>query len=207
MNYDKILKEVREYYDKKISKYGDTARGVDWNSEEGQSLRFIQLLKIVRDTTNFSIFDLGCGYGALVSFLLKNYSDFNYFGCDISAQMIDLATKKYVGKKNIHFNHGIKAVKPVEYSIASGLFNVKNNASNDEWKSYMLSTIEILNNTSLKGFSFNCLTKYSDTDKKKEYLYYCDPCWLFDLCKEKYSRNVSLLHDYDLYEFTILVKK
>jgi hypothetical protein len=27
------------------------------------------------------------------------------------------------------------------------------------------------------------------------------------LCKRRFSRNVALLHDYDLYEFTVLVRK
>jgi hypothetical protein len=57
------------------------------------------------------------------------------------------------------------------------------------------------------GFSFNCLTAYSDPDKIRPDLHYADPCALFDLCKRKFSRNVALLHDYDLYEFTILVRK
>jgi len=30
---------------------------------------------------------------------------------------------------------------------------------------------------------------------------------LFDYCKRTYSRDVALLHDYGLYEFTILVRK
>jgi hypothetical protein len=30
---------------------------------------------------------------------------------------------------------------------------------------------------------------------------------IFDICKRKFSRNVALLHDYGLYEFTILVRK
>ena len=38
-------------------------------------------------------------------------------------------------------------------------------------------------------------------------LYYADPCRLFDLCKRRYAKNVALLHDYGLYEFTILVRK
>ena len=40
-----------------------------------------------------------------------------------------------------------------------------------------------------------------------DYLYYADPGRLFDLCKRRYSRNIALLHDYGLYEFTILVRK
>ena len=38
-------------------------------------------------------------------------------------------------------------------------------------------------------------------------LFYGDPTFFFDHCKRKYSRNVALLHDYDLYEFTIIVRR
>ena len=41
----------------------------------------------------------------------------------------------------------------------------------------------------------------------RPYLYYADPLFLFDYCKKKYSKSVALLHDYGLYEFTILVRK
>jgi hypothetical protein len=41
----------------------------------------------------------------------------------------------------------------------------------------------------------------------KPHLYYADPCDLFDLCKRRFSPQVTLLHDYGLYEFTILVRK
>ncbi|REM56201.1 class I SAM-dependent methyltransferase, partial [Mycobacterium tuberculosis] len=48
---------------------------------------------------------------------------------------------------------------------------------------------------------------YSDASKMRDDLYYADPCALFDLCKRRYSKSVALLHDYGLYEFTILVRK
>jgi len=38
-------------------------------------------------------------------------------------------------------------------------------------------------------------------------LYYADPCLLFTYCKTRYSRNVALLHDYGLHEFTLFVRK
>ena len=38
-------------------------------------------------------------------------------------------------------------------------------------------------------------------------LYYADPCALFDYCKRSFSRNVALLHDYEIYDFTLLVRK
>jgi hypothetical protein len=57
------------------------------------------------------------------------------------------------------------------------------------------------------GFAFNCLTIYSDSDHRKSELYYADPLYLFDYCKKNFSKNVTLLHDYGEYDFTILVKK
>ncbi|KAQ37574.1 hypothetical protein AJ39_03274, partial [Mycobacterium tuberculosis MD14844] len=65
----------------------------------------------------------------------------------------------------------------------------------------------VQNAASRRGFSFNCLTSYSDASKMRDDLYYADPCALFDLCKRRYSKSVALLHDYGLYEFTILVRK
>jgi len=51
------------------------------------------------------------------------------------------------------------------------------------------------------------LTKYSDREYMKEYLYYADPLFIFDYCKRNFSKKVALIHDYELYEFTILVRK
>lgn len=79
--------------------------------------------------------------------------------------------------------------------------------SDAEWFNYLQETLDSLDRFSRRGFSFNCLTSYSDEDRKRDYLYYADPCQLFDLCKRRYSRQVALLHDYGLYEFTILVRK
>ncbi len=59
----------------------------------------------------------------------------------------------------------------------------------------------------LKAFLFNMLTKYSEKEYMRDNLYYADPLFIFDYCKRNFSKQVALLHDYGLYEFTILVKK
>ena len=53
--------------------------------------------------------------------------------------------------------------------------------------------------------AFNLLTNY--VDYKDEDLYYADPTYYFEYCKNQFSKNVSLLHDYDLFEWTIIIKK
>ena len=72
---------------------------------------------------------------------------------------------------------------------------------------YVESTLDVLDRTSRLGFAFNCLTSYSDAAYMRPNLYYANPGQLFDLCKRRYSSQVALLHDYGLYEFTILVRK
>jgi cyclopropane fatty-acyl-phospholipid synthase-like methyltransferase len=206
-NKIELLDEVATYYSEKLAQHGETARGVDWNGEESQTLRFEQICKLVNTKNHFSINDLGCGYGALYDFLAKKYQEFNYTGIDVSEGMIRAAEKRYQNKSKARFVLSRKPDQVADYGIASGIFNVRLGRSDDEWRSYLEATLDVMDQTSRLGFAFNCLTSYSDEDKKRDYLYYADPCLLFDLCKRRYSRQVALLHDYDLYEFTIRVRK
>ncbi|MBT9463718.1 class I SAM-dependent methyltransferase [Hydrogenophaga sp.] len=204
----KLLDEVATYYAEKLAKHGDTPRGVDWNGEESQMVRFEQLCKIIDlKTPNFSLNDLGCGYGALFDFLSDKYPLCSYLGVDVSVEMTLAAQLRNATSHKARF---ITASRPdviSDYGVASGIFNVRLKRTNAEWHDYLQATLDEIDRTSRLGFSFNCLTSYSDADKKRDYLYYADPCQLFDLCKRRYSRQVALLHDYGLYEFTILVRK
>lgn len=202
-----LLVEVAEYYSSKLMEHGETPRGVDWNGEESQILRFEQLCKIIDRSNHFSVNDLGCGYGALYDFLVHRYELFSYLGIDVSEGMIQAAEQRYQDRGQARFAIASEPGQVSDYGIASGIFNVRLGRSDDEWWAYLQATLDILDRTSNFGFAFNCLTSYSDADKMRDYLYYADPCALFDLCKRRYSKNVALLHDYELYEFTILVRK
>lgn len=202
-----LLSDVANYYSEKIAQHGETPRGVDWNSEESQTMRFRKLCKIITKNEAFSINDLGCGYGALFNFLKSQHQDFSYLGIDISENMIQAAMQRNQGNLQARFIISNEPDSLADYGVSSGIFNVCLGRSNTEWHDYIESTLNVLNRTSRIGFAFNCLTSYSDQDKMRDYLYYADPCVLFDLCKRRYSRNVALLHDYGLYEFTILVRK
>lgn len=202
-----MLSEVAGYYSEKLAQHGETPLGVDWNGEESQNLRFAQLCKIVVQHDDFSLNDIGCGYGALYDFLAARFKSFSYVGVDISEDMIRAATKRHKGYLCARFVVSDEPDEPADYSIASGIFNVRLKCPDTEWLNYIEGTLDVINRTSRRGFAFNCLTLYSDEDKMRDYLYYADPCRLFDLCKRRYSRQVALLHDYGLYEFTILVRK
>lgn len=203
-NFLPLLDDVSQYYTEKVNKFGANNKGVDWNSTESQYLRFKQLATIINTPGPFSICDFGCGYGAFYDYLLQLYSDFNYLGIEISSPMLDQAKKLY---PNAQFSLTNQIPTHFDYVIASGVFNVRLHHSENDWYSYIQSTLLHLNAMTTQGFAFNCLTSYSDKEHMKESLYYANPGKLFDFCKTHFSKNVALLHDYNLYEFTILVRK
>ncbi|MBX2943805.1 MAG: class I SAM-dependent methyltransferase [Cyclobacteriaceae bacterium] len=201
----KIESEVSSYYSKKIREHGPVPAGVDWNSEGSQQLRFEQLLKIVEPESDaFSLLDFGCGYGSLLNYMKERYESFTYQGYDISMPMIEEA-KKSLGDTGWHTS--LETLITQTYVVASGVFNVRQGIDDKEWRQYIADTLTQLDSLAIKGFAFNMLTSYSDKEKMRDYLFYSDPGEWFRFCKLNFSRNVALLHDYDLYEYTILVRK
>lgn len=95
--------------------------------------------------------------------------------------------------------------KLADYSIASGIFNVRFERTDEEWLAVILETLRNMNAFSTRGFSFNLLTTYADY--RREHLYYGDPCFFFDHCKREFSKRVALHHDTQLFEWTVTVLK
>jgi SAM-dependent methyltransferase len=204
---DKLLADVARYYDGKIAAHGATPQGVDWKAETGQVLRFAQLARLLPDGGTFKLADIGCGYGALFDYLSPRFPQLTYLGVDVSATMIETAGERHQQHGNVRYRQDSRAGEVVDYSLASGIFNVCQQIKEANWLDYIHATLDEMDATSRRGFAFNCLTVYSDPGRMRPDLYYADPCALFDRCKRRYAKQVALLHDYGLYEFTILIRK
>ena len=204
---EQILSSVERYYSGRFAEHGATARGVDWNSPESQELRFEQLLRVAdRAGRPFTLNDYGCGYGALVPYLARRGLDAVYRGFDVSEPMLEHARREHEGPPRAVFVGTEDELDAAEYTVASGIFNVKLDVPKADWQEYVLVTLETIARLSTRGFAFNMLTSYSDADRMRPDLYYAEPAYFFDHVKRRYARNVALLHDYGLYEFTILAR-
>jgi SAM-dependent methyltransferase len=197
---------ARQYFDHFLDEYGPTARGVDWNSDEAQQLRFDQILNVIDTLEPFSIIDYGCGYGALIPRLRESGLDFTYTGYDIVPRMLDHARERFGDSPQYRFVGSEQELEPATYVVASGVLNLKMEIDDESWTEHAIRTIRALDRLSERGFAFNLLTKYSDPNRMRDDLYYGDPCFFFDYCKREISRNVALLHDYGAYEFTVIVR-
>jgi SAM-dependent methyltransferase len=203
---NETIEKINQYYTDKIRQYGASPAGVDWNGIESQEKRFEQLVKVLVDDNNCSLLDYGCGYGGLLEYLKQTRKSIQYNGFDISIDMLKEAKEKH-GEKDINWFENLDENFSADYTVASGLFNVKLESDYQTWEKYIFSILDKISQISQKGFAFNMLTSYSDLAYMKEYLYYGSPEFYFKHCKINYSNHVSLLHDYGLYEFTIIVKK
>jgi SAM-dependent methyltransferase len=201
-----LVESARQYYSGKFNEFGATHRGADWNSVESQELRFRQLLKVCEGDSVFDLNDLGCGYAAMYDLLKKAAPKASYNGYDICSEMIQAAKKRLGNKPNMRLFEG-NQMSLADYTVASGVLHVKQAATDEQWLEYIHETIDQMNKASRKGFALNFLTKYSDADKMRPDLYYADPCYFFDYLKRKVAFNVALLHDYGLWEFTLIAKK
>jgi SAM-dependent methyltransferase len=209
MSLDRAIKTYKDYFNEKIEQHGATPKGVDYNGSEAQEIRFEQLVKVIDPSKPFSVIDFGCGYGALYEFLQARGWDFEYYGFDMLEKMVIAGREAHKGIPNVHFTHLVGELPVADYLLAGSIFNNKFEAGEDEWQNMVLETLKQMDSLCSKGFSFDILTKYSDADRiaQRPDLYFADPLVLFDFCKRNFSRNVALLHDYDLYDFTILVRK
>jgi SAM-dependent methyltransferase len=195
------------HYESLLDQHGAVASGVGWNSESAQQQRFEQLCEILpREDIGLSVLDFGCGFGALAEFLAARRKQFTYVGYDLSRNMVDCARKR-ANESHVRFESDWNQVPTCDYAIASGVFNVRGNWSDERWRNYLEETLRSIHDRVTSGWSANFLTADSDPLLKRPELYYADPIGLFQWCRANLSRFVALHHDYPLFDFTILVRK
>jgi SAM-dependent methyltransferase len=209
MSIEETQRKLNEYFSGKLKAFGATAEGVDYNGPDAQERRFDQLARVIDPAPPFTVIDYGCGYGAMFDFLQRKGWHFEYYGVDQIEEMLMAGREKYGQFPNAHFTADAGKAPRSDYLLAGAVFNIKLGSSHDEWQQYICESLLQMDTLCSKGFSFNMLTKYSDADRMAERpdLFYGDPLFFFDFCKRVFSRNVALLHDYGLYDFTIIVRK
>jgi SAM-dependent methyltransferase len=201
---DLIHARVGDYYSRKLAEHGATPRGVDWNSAESQELRFDQILRLIDTDGPLTINDVGCGYGALAGYLEERGVDAAVHGVDLSETMVAAARERYPEHR---WTTDPAELGPADYTVCSGIFNVRLETAVPEWTEYVWDTLDEMHGKSVRGTIFNMLTGHSDPEYMRADLFYPVPGEWLDACIRRYGRDVALLHDYPLYEFTIKIGK
>ena len=102
----------------------------------------------------FSINELGCGYGELYKYLInKNYHFSLFNGYDISEEMLKECEVCLNQPSNLNLYHSSNIETLSDYTIASGIFNIPFDNKSEEWQVYINKTIQNMYQFSEKGNS------------------------------------------------------
>ena len=136
MSIDETQKKLNDYFTEKLETFGATAKGVDYNGEQAQQIRFAELVKVINPASKFSVIDYGSGYGAMFEYIRSRGWDFEYYGVDLIEKMVIAGREKFKDFPNAHFAVDEKEIPVADYLVAAGIFNIKLEADYDEWKAF-----------------------------------------------------------------------
>lgn len=201
-----LLTEVRQYYSRKIDTYGATPLGVDWSCVPTQQMRFVHLLKLCNFDAPITLNDVGCGYGALLTFLAKRFRGkaVSYLGIDLSPAMIAHAQALWRKREDTAFAVASMSPRTADYSIASGIFNVKLTQPVDVWEHFVAKTLADMHATSRRGFAVNFLAPSPAQSPAISELYSAHPDVWRKHCEQAFNSRVEIIAGYGMREYTLL---
>ena len=206
----KILnKEISNIYNKRFDTFNNTPKGVFWNSKLSQDLRLnIILDKILQNAKSdeFSIADIGCGYGRFYEILKERNLDdkVKYHGFDINQKIINFCknNKDFV---NVKFGISAFPFDDTDYVVMSGTYNLTPTNDISLWEDYIIKNLT--NNWKFvrKAMIFNCLIKEKRKIEKK--LYYTELSWIKKICERNFCDPEVIKHNLLKDDITIILKK
>jgi SAM-dependent methyltransferase len=202
-----VLDKVAALYTQNLAEHGPSAKAIGWRDDETRVLRYEVLSNVLDadDRGPLTTIDWGCGYGGLFTYLTgaRGIDVTRYDGYDLSAEMIAAASQ--LASNRVRLFQSDAVTEDADYAFVSGTFNVRYDATDEQWLDYVHAVLDDLWSHARKGLAFNLLSTY--VDWQEPHLFYGDPRAFFDRCKRRFSKKVSLFHDYPLYEWTIVVRR
>ena len=143
LTYTALERQLSRAYRNRLAGYGPTAAGVFWRSSSSQIARFDALLGLAHQVSwhhPISIADIGCGYGAMLDFILQqpSYRRTDYQGVDINPAMITACRQRHTGMA-AKFLVGKQPLNLVDFCLFSGTFNLTHGANPDLWLDYIFT--------------------------------------------------------------------
>ena len=207
--YKLLNKQISHIYNKRFNNHNNTPKGVFWNSKLSQDLRLnIILDKILQNSKSdeFSIADIGCGYGRLYEIIRERKLDrkVQYHGFDINEKLINFC-KNNGDFKNVQFSINSFPFKITDYVVMSGTYNLTPTNNISLWEDYIIKNLTSNWKLVKKAMIFNCLIKEKKEINKA--LYYTELSWLKRICENNFG-NIQIFKNKLLKDdVTIVIKK
>ena len=203
------LDAVSAYDSGTWQRFGAMPLGVDWPNRLNQELRLVQLLKVCDLSAPRSLNDVGCGYGALRTLLSRRHrrAQIDLLGTDVSPAMVAAARRRWRHRADCAFEVAEGAVRLADYSLASGIFNVKLDCPLPEWEALVARTLDNLQRHSRLGYAVNFIAPPAPGQASPPELYRpAAERWLDHIADTQPGAGVTVLRGYGLPEYTLLVR-
>ena len=191
LSFSYLEYKINNSYTNRLMKYGNSPQGLFWKNSFTQIHRFELIITALNKYYNlkqFTVCDIGCGYGKFFEFLrdkLKK-STFQYQGCDLNNKLIDYCTKNY-SDKNCKFYKKSSPKDIVDFSVMSGTFNLSVTDDIKIWEKYILKNLTNIWKQTNKIKAFNLLNQ--NERKIEQGLYYTNKNWIKDICEQNFGQT------------------
>lgn len=203
VNMDSIALMVSQYQEK-FDHFGYSPKSLGWDKGR-QDVRF-KILTTFFDLRGKSILDVGCGFGDLYRFLVRNYGvDFTYTGIDLVPEFLDIA-RIQCPEKNANFLKGnfidFQFKENFDIVLGSGIFNHR---FEDGLNTRFFEEIaKKAFGVSRDGFAFDFLS--DKVEYTLPHAFHNNPEDILTYLYQ-YSRNIILRNDFIPFEFAIALFK
>lgn len=143
--------DTGDFYHDAMRCHGETAKGVHWNSEESQALRFRILRQLLPENiAGLTLVDAGCGFGHLHHWLAAaDDLPLRYIGLDVLDAMVERARER-TGCQILLRDCLVDPLPTADYYLCSGAMNT---LTIDETQTFIARCYE----HARRGFVFNLL--------------------------------------------------
>lgn len=192
-------KRQKTYYNSQFCIYGYDPRSLGWRKGM-QAIRF-KNITIVGDLEGCSILDVGCGFGDLYEYLLKNRINVRYTGVDINRNFIKTAREAYPDAQFIEADFEEALIRgKFDWAFASGIFNLKI----DDNRSFIENTLSKMFKLCRRGLAADFLEAKKAIRTGE--LYYQDKVELLQFCSQL-TDHVKIKDDYLPSDFCVYLYK
>jgi SAM-dependent methyltransferase len=210
-----ISKGMIKRYSDRYNNLGYDVKTLGWGSTEQQLYRFSQVVNAPVTLREKSIVDIGCGFGDLGKFLLKEDVGISrYLGLDINPDLINEAAKQWKDQRNFEFRVGNIIQDNIEEELGDvgvmlGVLNLNFKDQVDNI-SYSREAIKRAYNLVKEVLIVDFLSaRRFEGYPKEDFVYYHDPLEMLEFAFSL-SNNVVLKHEYapiPQKEFMLLIFK
>ncbi|WP_319381457.1 class I SAM-dependent methyltransferase [Thiomicrorhabdus sp.] len=212
LNDEQRLRIARRHEDS-IQRYGYKPQALYWSSKEIQEIRFQMLFEgmpeILRLGDEFSVLDVGCGFGDLKDYLSQHGVSVDYSGIDLAPAMITAAQRLQPQGKffcgdlfDADFADG-----RFDFVVLSGALNeVVESATDGQTGVYAKAVIEKMFALSRNGVAFNLLDRRNQWVAARPDLQSFLPQEIVEYCRS-FCSHVEWRDDYLDNDFTVYLYK